>query len=833
MGIRNMDYLSAVTDNNQNLLQKVGFFRSIQVRLIFWFLIVGLIPLATMGIVGYVSAEKALSDRIHDGLEAVAETKAQRIEAWLREIEDDARAVAAMPAVMGTTRDDIYMGIIDIQILLEDLPESRDIYQEVYGSTYNAINAFAANYDKIDDISLISENGIVLASTDSYFASSDVSHETYFTEGIKAIYNSGALPNAEDDSTLDIDISAPIVGPDGTTIGVVLIEYNTHELQEIMEDRTGLGFSGETYLVNNDFLMITHGRFSTESTLLRQQVNTYGVEQGFGGTHSGQSDYESYHESVVVGTWRYLESEEWVLIAEISMSEAYGQVYDLRELSLIIGFGVFLFIWLLAYSVARALSRPIVQVAETASRIADGQLHERVGLQTANEIGLLAQTFNIMTDNLQHMVESERESRAYLENTVSEYMDFVRQVADGDLTTLLQLESSWEYQDESGDDLYQLGLNLNTMVDGLNRLVRRTQETAVNVATSSQQISDSAQQSADTTQQVASIIQQIAEGTAQQTDSVTGSMTTVEQLSQAIDGVARSAQEQATSIGQSVELTVILSSATQQVAASAQTGAAGAAQAAETARSGAQTVNKTLVGMSNIREKVKLSAEKVREMGQRSDHIGAIVETIDGIASQTNLLALNATIEAARAGEHGRGFAVVADEVRKLSEKSADATQEIGALIRAIQNTIGEAIQTMEEGSVEVESGVVQASESGQALDDILVAVESVSQQMADIANAAERMSASVNEMVSAMDTVSAVVEENTAATEEMAASADEVAQAFNNIANISEENSAATQEVSATTEEVTAQAREVSVSAQALRQMAQELEAAVAQFKS
>ncbi|MBK8421965.1 methyl-accepting chemotaxis protein [Candidatus Villigracilis saccharophilus] len=253
-------------------------------------------------------------------------------------------------------------------------------------------------------------------------------------------------------------------------------------------------------------------------------------------------------------------------------------------------------------------------------------------------------------------------------------------------------------------------------------------------------------------------------------------------------------------------------------------------QSAKYSRDGAKTVKETISGMEAIRSKVGFSATKVEEMGVRSEEIGAILETIEDIASQTNLLALNAAIEAARAGEQGKGFAVVADEVRKLAERSSLATKEISAIINNIQKTVNEAVSAMKASENEVEAGMKHANSAGKVLNDILGSAEAVYKQAENAGQAAAKVRTAATELVQAVDSVSAVIEENTAATKEMAGNSSELIQAIENIASVGEENSAAIEEVSASTEEVSDQVQQVSASATSMKDGApQEI---VAQFQ-
>jgi methyl-accepting chemotaxis protein len=196
-------------------------------------------------------------------------------------------------------------------------------------------------------------------------------------------------------------------------------------------------------------------------------------------------------------------------------------------------------------------------------------------------------------------------------------------------------------------------------------------------------------------------------------------------------------------------------------------------------------VQETITGMNIIADRVRQTSRTIEALGSRSEQIGDIVGTIEDIADQTNLLALNAAIEAARAGEQGRGFAVVADEVRALAERTTKATREIGEMIKAIQNETREAVKAMEEGVNEVEKGATSSQKSGLALEEILGRINEVSMQVNQIATAAEEQTATTGEVTSNIQQITEVVHQTARGAEETASAAAQLAEQAQGLQNL------------------------------------------------
>jgi len=365
--------------------------------------------------------------------------------------------------------------------------------------------------------------------------------------------------------------------------------------------------------------------------------------------------------------------------------------------------------------------------------------------------------------------------------------DHAEAIADGDLSRTVTLAGEED----------RLGMAIARMTATLREVVLALQTSSSELAEHAHALDLAASRSAQVVSGVGVAVQELASGSSDLSTAAETSNVIVRQFESAIDGIARGAVDQAMQVRAASGDAQRMAGDVERVAAITSEVAAAGDATRTTAQRGAKAVTETIEDMRAIQLGVAGAAAKIRELGDLSAKIGVVVETIDALTDQTNLLALNAAIEAARAGEHGRGFAVVADEVRTLAESASHQTKEIGGLIVEVQRRTLEAVGAAESGAAIADRGAARVGAASAALGDIIAAVDQTVARVGDIASAMREMSEGARNVGQSMDSINAVVEENSTATEEMASQTGHLAGAIGAIASTAQQNARNTADVS------------------------------------
>ncbi len=355
------------------------------------------------------------------------------------------------------------------------------------------------------------------------------------------------------------------------------------------------------------------------------------------------------------------------------------------------------------FRLSNKVAKPVSELVNYSQKFSNGEYNSRPHIEGDDDFSVIAENFTRSSERISRAVHNH-EAQEALQKSVTDFLTVVSQIARGDLTLRGRV---------TNDALGNVVDSVNYMLDNFAKVLERVRKAAVDVSSSANEILLSSED--------------MASGAVQQDQEITNTSSAVE------------------------ELTVSM----KQVSNNAEASAEAARRALDAAEQGNRSVRDTLEGMQRIRASVQATAKKIKSLGDRSLEISEIINVINDITEQTNLLALNAAIEAARAGEAGRGFAVVADEVRKLAEHSRTATKDIAGLIKAIQAETNEAVVVMEEGTKEVEVGARLADQAGKALEAISSVVRQSAELVQEISLASKQQVRGTEGVANAMQIIS------------------------------------------------------------------------------
>lgn len=493
---------------------------------------------------------------------------------------------------------------------------------------------------------------------------------------------------------------------------------------------------------------------------------------------------------------KYFSQWGWVLATGIYIDDVDANVASIRIEILFFVLILIAILVALGYYVARKLSDPINKIVGVAEKLALGDVNAVLKVESEDEIGKLQDSFvkiiQSVKDNAtiaEEIAEGKFDSRINVRSDKDILsLSFIKVVdtlkglkAEADQLISASVEGKLNVRGEANKfkgGYKEIISGINNLLDAIIKPIKEGVEVLSIMAKGDLTPLVEGEYKGDhqlMKNSINTVRDSLNNALNDVTEAVQATASASNQISSATEEMAAGAQEQSaqtTEVAGAVEeMTKTIIENTRNAAFAAEASKSSASKAKE----GGQVVDEAVKGMQRITEVVTESANAIYTLGQNSDKIGEIIQVIDDIADQTNLLALNAAIEAARAGEQGRGFAVVADEVRKLAERTTKATKEIAEMIKQIQKDTSQAVDSMKKGTDEVENGKTLVMKAGEVLKEIIVSSDKVTDVIIQVAAASEQQSQASEQISSNVEGISSVTQQSSAGIAEIARAAEDL----------------------------------------------------------
>jgi len=657
-------------------------------RLVSNFLLIAFISIAITTGISYYYSSKSLREAAFNELTAVSEIKKTQILNYINERLGDV-------SVLSELKDTVYAygllkkyhdagggdpnGEFDI---------SSQAYKDIYATIGSFFNKFLSTYNYMDILFICAPHGHVMFSVKrERDLGTNLGNGPYRDSALAHLWSSivkERKPYISDFSIYEPTgkpvqfVGAPMFDDKGNVIAVIALQLSPKKIDSIMQEKSGMGKTGESYVVGEDLNMRSNSRFEKQSTLLVKQVDTVAVQRAFKDM-VGTDIIKDYRGINVLSRYSHLglnekfnTNFEWVIITEIDEKEAFKPVKDLGWLLILMGIVLSCIAGIVGYTAAKAIVKPIVKLSNDVVQIANGNLTITIDdSDRKDEIGVMLRSFKEMVIVLKTQTKE--------------------------------------------------------MIEGANTL-------------------------AASIRQISTTVTQMASSSAETSSSIAEITATVEEVRQTVQMSNEKAE-------QVVD---------------------GAKRGAEISEEGKTATENTVNGIKIIKEEMEYIAESIVKLSEQTQSIGQIISAVNDIADQSNLLSVNASIEAAKAGEHGKGFAVVAQEVKSLAEQSKDSTNQVTTILNDIQKATSAAVMATERGGKAVETGVELSSRSGQAIQILAENVKDSSQKALQIASSSQEQMVGMDQLVDAMESIKLASQQNADGARQL----EESTQNLNNLAS-------------------------------------------------